>query len=44
MDTKVEKIKIGIIGNGWCSMTYVKIIRELDDIFSLGGYAVQKYR
>ncbi len=37
MDTKVEKIKIGIIGNGWRSMTYVKIIKELGNIFSLEG-------
>ena len=33
----MEKINVGIIGNGWRSMTYVNIIKELKEVFTLSG-------
>ncbi|WP_249030552.1 Gfo/Idh/MocA family oxidoreductase [Tannockella kyphosi] len=33
----MEKIKIGIIGNGWRTMNYVQIIEHLNEVFEIKG-------
>ena len=36
-ELRVEKIKIGIIGNGWRTNAYLRIVEELRDTFMLQG-------